>query len=639
MSGASGFSGILRRLGLIEAVPGTPPSGQQALYIDPADHHLKRKNSAGSITDLETGGGGSLTVDDGTTTVTGVTELDVARIDDLTGGVVAVLPEITGQGDGNLNFAATETKLVSPSTESDLRLQDGGNAILEAGHPSNATPGDFIGVAFTVGPTAVQMNWAEVDSGHLGAWGQGVHVVFYDQFGNTFLFADSAGTFSRPSMGRLRQYASAPSSPSEGDSYYNTTDHTEYFWNGTAWTGPTGASFATPSVALGSSAAAGAASTVIRSDSTIAAFDATSPSTQAIGDSAAVGTAAFAARRDHMHAVTNPLTTQDDLWVGGASGAPARLAKGTDSQVLTVDPVSHHLAWATNSAGFSDPMTSRGDIIVRDSGNATARLAKGSADTYLGSDGTDVSYSAVTDAKLSTSDVTTNNVSITKHGFAPKAPNDATKYLDGTGAYTVPAGSGGSFTRTFLGLPTGTLSRSYTFASTVESWTNSSGTLTSTGGKLQLASGAESVILEPNVGDITDGEYELEYIVVSLSGTAGHGVIFRAADTSNFYMWQIGSSGSNIQLYKKVAGSYTNLSSAPDPGINPALTKVGQTLHLLVRFIGSQLDLFVSGTLVHSVIDTTFSTGRMGLRGDGTTTIQADDVKIYSSPSYTALNV
>ncbi len=62
-------------------------------------------------------------------------------------------------------------------------------------------------------------------------------------------------------------------------------------------------SYATPSIVLGSSAAAGAASTVIRSDSTIAAFDATSPTTQAFGDSAVVGTAAFAARRDHKHAM------------------------------------------------------------------------------------------------------------------------------------------------------------------------------------------------------------------------------------------------------------------------------------------------------------------------------------------------
>lgn len=60
--------------------------------------------------------------------------------------------------------------------------------------------------------------------------------------------------------------------------------------------------FATNTVALGSSAAAGAATTLIRSDATIAAFDATSPTTQAVADAAAVGTAAFAARRDHKHA-------------------------------------------------------------------------------------------------------------------------------------------------------------------------------------------------------------------------------------------------------------------------------------------------------------------------------------------------
>jgi hypothetical protein len=47
-----------------------------------------------------------------------------------------------------------------------------------------------------------------------------------------------------------------------------------------------------------------------------------------------------------------------------------------------------------------------------------------------------------TDATLSTSDITTNNVSTSKHGFAPKAPNDATQYLDGTGNYSVPSVGG-----------------------------------------------------------------------------------------------------------------------------------------------------------------------------------------------------
>lgn len=62
------------------------------------------------------------------------------------------------------------------------------------------------------------------------------------------------------------------------------------------------------------------------------------------------------------------------------------------------------------------------------------------ATTFLNG-ATTPAYAQVKDSDLSTSDVTTNNVSITKHGFAPKAPNDATKYLDGTGAYSTPSGA------------------------------------------------------------------------------------------------------------------------------------------------------------------------------------------------------
>lgn len=64
--------------------------------------------------------------------------------------------------------------------------------------------------------------------------------------------------------------------------------------------GPAGGltGFATPAIVLGTAAAAGAATTAIRSDSTIVAFDATVPA--AIG-TAATGAAAKAARRDHVH--------------------------------------------------------------------------------------------------------------------------------------------------------------------------------------------------------------------------------------------------------------------------------------------------------------------------------------------------
>ncbi len=44
----------------------------------------------------------------------------------------------------------------------------------------------------------------------------------------------------------------------------------------------------------------------------------------------------------------------------------------------------------------------------------------------------------VTDANLSTSDITDNNVSTTKHGFAPKLPNNTTQFLRGDGTYASP---------------------------------------------------------------------------------------------------------------------------------------------------------------------------------------------------------
>jgi len=49
-----------------------------------------------------------------------------------------------------------------------------------------------------------------------------------------------------------------------------------------------------------------------------------------------------------------------------------------------------------------------------------------------------------TDATLSVSDVTTNNVSITKHGFVPKAPDNTTTFLRGDATWATPAGGGES---------------------------------------------------------------------------------------------------------------------------------------------------------------------------------------------------
>lgn len=80
-----------------------------------------------------------------------------------------------------------------------------------------------------------------------------------------------------------------------------------------------GTSFATPAIVLGTAAAAGSSGDAIRADSTIVAFDATSPAASAPGDAATVGAAAVAARRDHKHARTTERVLYEFVIDGGGS--------------------------------------------------------------------------------------------------------------------------------------------------------------------------------------------------------------------------------------------------------------------------------------------------------------------------------
>lgn len=70
------------------------------------------------------------------------------------------------------------------------------------------------------------------------------------------------------------------------------------------------------------------------------------------------------------------------------------------------------------------------------------------------STGSNTGDQTISDATISTSNITTNNVSVSKHGFAPILPNDATKYFDGSGNYSVPPS--GTTNLTFNALESGT---------------------------------------------------------------------------------------------------------------------------------------------------------------------------------------
>lgn len=117
------------------------------------------------------------------------------------------------------------------------------------------------------------------------------------------------------------------------------------------------------------------------------------PARVAIGTNGQVlqsnGTTAVWASLSYM---TNPMTTAQDLIVGGASGDPVRLAVGAEGEVLGVS--SGAVAWITPSSGFTNPMTTEGDLILGGTDGAAGRLAIGTTGKVLTSNGTTATWEA-----------------------------------------------------------------------------------------------------------------------------------------------------------------------------------------------------------------------------------------------------
>lgn len=96
------------------------------------------------------------------------------------------------------------------------------------------------------------------------------------------------------------------------------------------------------------------------------------------------------------------------LATGNHAGRPSASAVGkgglyacsTHGLIYQTDGSSWS-TWATISSGLADPMTTRGDLIYRNSSNVTSRLPIGSAGKFLGSDGTDASWTSLPTAGVS----------------------------------------------------------------------------------------------------------------------------------------------------------------------------------------------------------------------------------------------
>jgi hypothetical protein len=100
------------------------------------------------------------------------------------------------------------------------------------------------------------------------------------------------------------------------------------------------------------------------------------------------------------------------------------------------------LAYALSGDGKGNVLSVTASAPLASSGGANPNITLTvPSDNTKFLDGTGA-FDTVKDSDLSLSDITTNNVSTTKHGFVPKAPNDTTKFLRGDGTWDVPASGG-----------------------------------------------------------------------------------------------------------------------------------------------------------------------------------------------------
>lgn len=135
----------------------------------------------------------------------------------------------------------------------------------------------------------------------------------------------------------------------------------------------------------------------------------------------------------------------DAAYVGPAS---AGNGLGESGGVLSVNVDGSTLEISADTlrvkdGGITEASISLSDVTA-DNVTSTAHgfAPKSPADSTKFLDGSATpAWDTVKDSDLSTSDITTNDVSTSKHGFAPKAPGNSALYLDGNGDYSSPAGA------------------------------------------------------------------------------------------------------------------------------------------------------------------------------------------------------
>ncbi|HEY0826809.1 MAG TPA: BNR-4 repeat-containing protein [Bacilli bacterium] len=122
----------------------------------------------------------------------------------------------------------------------------------------------------------------------------------------------------------------------------------------------------------------------------------------------------------------------------------------------------------------------------------------------------------------------------------------------------------------------------------------------------QTATGGEGLTYA-GIGTWTDYTAQADLKLYDNVTNAASGILARYTDSNNYYMLRLHNSG-KVQLYKKVAGTFTLLTEATQT------VSSGSTYTLKLVLSGSTLTGYVNGTQKVSASDSSLASGKIGVR-------------------------
>lgn len=220
----------------------------------------------------------------------------------------------------------------------------------------------------------------------------------------------------------LPRYSSAPSTPSEADLYYNTSDDKIYVYTGAAWV-EVGSGAGGSGVFYQSSEPSSPSNgdIWIDSDDEVASVTSVTDSTSTTSSTVAASATAVKAAYD-LAAAAVPKALVDvkgDLIAATAADTVARLPVGTNTYVLTADSAeATGLKWAAPATGTVTSVT--GTSPIASSGGATPAISIAAASTSV------VGAVQLSDSTSTTSSVLAATPTAVKSAFDEAAAKVAT---------------------------------------------------------------------------------------------------------------------------------------------------------------------------------------------------------------------